>query len=236
MDDLELRKALSCLYPNCRCGIAQLSASAKGNKLVLKGACTAGHENEFVFDLVEKRSLTPITSGAVGDENGKADRIPDILVRGVHQYNGKTNRQSLLAYVNAGDLLEVEKGSFAKGTRQLTCYYLRHALGVIGTVQNKDAERLDLRDGTRCAAARVTKVLTSDKDGEKSYGCVVELYTKPSDKLVVYLVPDGCKIYHTNPNCSGLQGAQPMALSIAEKQGYRPCKRCVNVGGKQIAR
>lgn len=234
MDDIEIRKILSCMYPNCRCGISQLSAVAKGNnKIILKGICTVGHENEYAFELSEKSCLSPITTGSAGEENTKADRIPDVLVRGVHQYNGKTNRQALLAYVHAGDLLEVEKGSFEKGNRQLTCYYLRHALGIIGTVQNKDAERLDLRNGTRSPAAKVTKVLTSDKDGEKSYGCVVELYTKPSEDQTVYVVPDGCKIYHTNPNCSGLQGAQPISLPNAEKQGYRPCKRCANIGAKQ---
>lgn len=218
---------VKCIAPNCSCRIDRIEISGKENeKLVVQATCTAGHINEYIFDMTGKRLAPLPQTKKETPPVEKTDRVSDVLVRGVHHYNGKTSRQTLLTYVKQGDHLEIEKGSFKKDGRDLPCYFLRHALGIIGTVSKKELERLDTHDGTRRPAAKVSKILQLRKGEETSYGCVVDLYVEPSEDPIVYLIPDGCKIYHLNSTCSGLQGARAVALYIAEKQGYRPCKRC----------
>lgn len=223
----KLDSFMKCIAPNCSCLIDHVEIFGKEDaKLVMQTTCTAGHINEYMFDMTAKR-LAPFPQTKKAEPPvEKTDHVSDVLVRGVHHYNGKTSRQTLLTYVKQGDPLEIEKGSFKKDGRDLPCYFLRHALGIIGTVSKKDIEQLDTHDGTQRPIAKVSKILKQRKDDETSYGCVVDLYVEPSSEPIVYLIPDGYKIYHLNPTCSGLQGARAVALYIAEQQGYRPCKRC----------
>lgn len=43
----------------------------------------------------------------------------------------------------------------------------------------------------------------------------------------VYVAASGKgKKYHSNPNCSSMNGTKELSESEAEKQGYTPCKKC----------
>ena len=218
---------MKCIAPNCSCLIDHVEIFGKEDaKLVMQATCTAGHINEYMFDMTAKRLAPFLQTKKAELPVEKTDHVSDVLVRGVHHYNGKTSRQTLLTYVKQGDPLEIEKGSFKKDGRDLPCYFLRHALGNIGTVSKKILNSWILMMVHSGQSQKVSKILKQRKDDETSYGCVVDLYVEPSSEPIVYLIPDGYKIYHLNPTCSGLQGARAVALYIAEQQGYRPCKRC----------
>ena len=102
---------------------------------------------------------------------------------------------------------------------------MRHAIGVIGTLKSDTIRSIDTENGKKELYAKVVQI-TGGKGEKSTFGCNIELYTRPAKNLV-YMDPDGKNIYHKNPHCSGMQDATAVTLEYAKEElRARPCKKC----------
>lgn len=78
----------------------------------------------------------------------------------------------------------------------------------------EEAEALAAAEAAAAEAAAQQEAQAQQQQEEKQAGSV---YVAASGKG---------KKYHSNPNCSSMNGAKELSESEAEKQGYTPCKKC----------
>ena len=204
--------AFKCLSPNCGCGLSSVVMKVSGQELLVESTCTAGHVSIYRYKEAGKEIQTP----------KKPEPTIRTKVSGVTFKNPDgVSRQELLKRLRAGDELEIVKGSLDNQT----VYQVRHAIGVIGTLKGDIVRSIDTDGGKKELFAKVVQI-TGGKGEKATYGCNIELYTKPAKNLV-YMDPDGKNIYHRNPHCSGMQDTNAVTLEYAKEElRARPCKKC----------
>lgn len=218
-----------CLSAGCEKPITAAKAKVEGEVMAFSCTCAGGHVSVFTYNETERHAVAALRPRA---------RTIRTKVSGVTFSNPDgVSRQELLKRLQAGDALQITKGTI----ENTTAYLVRHAIGIIGTVKGDIIRSFEADTGCTTIEAKVVQI-TGGQGEKATYGCNIELTTtgcQPAGEAPpaptpaeatgrkVYMDPDGKNIFHTDPRCSGMKGAKEVTLAHA-RDGLRarPCKKC----------